>query len=637
MLFKQKNNNEEKLNNVLRAENVVVNDFPEIKKVGPKKKTLFSKMIISLLIVALVSVIFFAVFMFFTFNSKNKDTNPENTKKIELNINASNIDVDGRISYEIDIKNTEEFNIEKANLKVRLPKEFIFIETDNSPIETTKNYISWTFSNITIGSSVKIKLDGIILGKVSNIVILTADLNYLFDKISTPFFMTNNYEALITRPIVDIVIEKPLNIQTNEEFKYRIKIKNNSDRVLNNVGFKFSYKDYFQITKKSEEPAKENKDESLLYLFNLNKNLNSGIDASDDAYYDKIIEISGILKGESLNSIDFNMQLGIVEDVGDLENISYLIEKNDNFNLSNSGFSFMFNQNLPFETINDYKTVVIKNINDLYNISFKYKKEGTVNNFKDVRISFELLGDDLVDMNSLKSNIKPIVTTNKQGDIVNNLLEWNKDNVENLKNISDKENEIKFSFNLNKNIITSFARSSIVSLSVYGLNDRDEEVLLYKFPSFKIAVDSLLSVDGKIKYFDENSNQVGFGPNPPVVGQETKYRVDFRINNKYNDLANVVLTAKMFDNTTYIEDYFVDRGDDLRYDNSTKIVNWNIGDIGKNDNVFGYFYVYFKPGTNLAEKTQKIIDNIEIKYDDSVLGNNIVRNFESIESQKIEK
>eukprot|EP00825_Cyclidium_porcatum_P023414 TRINITY_DN2576_c0_g3_i4.p2 TRINITY_DN2576_c0_g3~~TRINITY_DN2576_c0_g3_i4.p2 ORF type:complete len:107 (-),score=27.10 TRINITY_DN2576_c0_g3_i4:119-439(-) len=65
----------------------------------------------------------------------------------------------------------------------------------------------------------------------------------------------------------------------------------------------------------------------------------------------------------------------------------------------------------------------------------------------------------------------------------------------------------------------------------------------------------------------------------------------------YDNLSNVVLSAKILNEAEYINEYVVDRGDDIKYDEASKTVTWNIGEIGRGDNVFGYFYIYLRPTT----------------------------------------
>ena len=550
---------------------------------------------------------------------------------------------DGRISYEISFKDTEKAGIEKSNLEVRLPKEFIFLESDITPLNTTANYITWSFPATASGEEQKIKIDGIIFGKVNDEVILSASLSYKFDNVSSPFMSSNSYTSLVTKSLVDIVIEKPDSIEADKEFIYKIKIKNNGTRVLKNIGLDFSYHNYFDVLETSESPVKENKGEDMFFIFDLNKMVDENtVDKNTDEYYEKIITIKGIINNDKISEINFKIKLGIVEDSNDFDSTNYLIEKDDNFKLANSGFVFNVEPSIALEDYGDYKVALIKNINDPYKMSFEYNKIGDTygygsNNFKNVRINLELIGDNIIDSKNIKTSIKPTITTNEQNGIVDNVLEWNKDNTPGLANITTTENKIDLTLPFVKQIDLdkNDAKSIIANLNVYGFNDKNEEILLFKYPSFKILIDTNLTVTAGLKYYDDNNIQVGFGENPPKAGSETKYRVDFKINNVYDNLSNVVLSAKILNEAEYINEYVVDRGDDIKYDEASKTVTWNIGEIGRGDNVFGYFYIYLRPTTGDIGKKIKVIDEIQIRYKDSYLNKDVVKSFSAIESEKV--
>ena len=174
-----------------------------------------------------------------------------------------------------------------------------------------------------------------------------------------------------------------------------------------------------------------------------------------------------------------------------------------------------------------------------------------------------------------------------------------------------------------------------MNLNVYGLDSSNNEILLYKNPSLKIAINTGLSVVSKINYYDENHNQVGFGPNPPKIGQETKYRVDFNINNKYNSLSDVILTTKLSSNARYSYEYNTSNGFDLLYDEASNSIRWDIKSIGKDDSISGSFYVYVVPQAGSAGKVIQPIDNVNIRYNDIDLGREFVKDLGPVTGDKI--
>lgn len=662
MFFKKGSKNAKKLNDILKNDNVVKVDHVEISNGGVdkvnniedipngqlseysepkefelKQKSFFSKIIKALLVILGVSIVGFSVLVYFFIGPKDNKTKNTNDAKIDLKIISTNIDLDGRLSYEVSFKNNEEFNIQYANLEVRLPQEFSFLDSDIAADSVVDNYMRWAFKNISIGEEVKFNINGIIFGKTGSEVVMSGSLNYKLDKISSSFTASKDYSILVTRSLIDIVIDRPEKIESNSEFDYKIKIRNNSGRVFKNVGLRFGYKTYFNILSSSEEVKKKNDDE-MLFIFDLNKPVDNNItDVSNDDYYQKIVTIRGVITNDKIQNVDFGVDVGIVEDVNNLNNIEYLIQRQDSFNLANSGFVFNVSSNINSENVDGSNVVLINDINTPYKINLKYKKDSDKNIFKNVRIKAIFTGDNIFDFSGAKYSATPEVVKNEQSGLIDNSIEWSYGNLNNLKDISVNENSLDISMPFNKGFIEekNGLKTLIMNLNVYGLDSSNNEILLYKNPSLKIAINTGLSVVSKINYYDENHNQVGFGPNPPKIGQETKYRVDFNINNKYNSLSDVILTTKLSSNARYSYEYNTSNGFDLLYDEGSNSIRWDIKSIGKDDSIFGSFYVYIVPQAGSAGKVMQPIDNVNIKYNDIDLGREFVKDLGPVTGDKI--
>jgi hypothetical protein len=81
------------------------------------------------------------------------------------------------------------------------------------------------------------------------------------------------------------------------------------------------------------------------------------------------------------------------------------------------------------------------------------------------------------------------------------------------------------------------------------------------------------------RYYTIEGEQLGIGPNPPVVGMTTKYWVFLSLKDFDHDLENVVLTANISDEVLFTGKSSVTHGDNISIDNELKTITWTLGDL----------------------------------------------------------
>jgi len=637
MFLKKKKDNTEKLNDVLSSNNNI-SEYSKPKDFDLKNKSPFSKIIKILVIILIISVVGFLLFLYLFMGNKDNSKNSNTADNIQLNIISTNIDLDGKLSYTISFKNNQSASIEYANLEVRLPHEFIVLDSDIPYDSISDNYAKWSFKNIQPGSEIKFNINGMIIGKIGSEVVLSSSLDYKLSNVSSTFTSSSDYSVLITKSLMDVVVDRPEKIEANKEFKYKIKVRNNSNRVFNNIGIKFSYNNtYFNVLSSSDEPQDKG-DSDMLFVFDLNKPVDNTItDVNNDDYYQKIITIDGVITNDKISNADFDINTGIFKDMSNFDSIEYVIERHDSFQLANSGFTLNVSSNFNIQDLNGDKVALIDDISKQYKLTLKYKKESNDVTFKNARVVLEITGDNLLNFDKGKCTPDTVVTRNEQSGLMDNILEWSYGKINSLKDISINENTIDISIPFDESFITSKngIKSAVVNLSVYGFDNSNTEILLYKNPSFKIIVDSGFNILAKPNYYDENGNQIGFGPNPPKVGQETKYRVDFNIGNKYNNLSNIVMNIQLPKYVRYSSDYSTSNGFDLVYDDKTNIIKWDINSMNKGDSVTGFFFVYATPTKDMVNKQIQVIDKINVQYMDNDLNMSMSKDFGPITGDKV--
>jgi len=81
------------------------------------------------------------------------------------------------------------------------------------------------------------------------------------------------------------------------------------------------------------------------------------------------------------------------------------------------------------------------------------------------------------------------------------------------------------------------------------------------------------------RYATESGDQLGRGPLPPVVGEETKYWIFWNVSGTTNEIKNLSITGELPANVSFTGRQTVSTGSAVTYDESTKTVSWQVGEI----------------------------------------------------------
>ncbi|MBI4599007.1 hypothetical protein HY734_02315 [Candidatus Uhrbacteria bacterium] len=114
------------------------------------------------------------------------------------------------------------------------------------------------------------------------------------------------------------------------------------------------------------------------------------------------------------------------------------------------------------------------------------------------------------------------------------------------------------------------------SRGTYKLGDAGEEqqqVTSYgSSVSTKVTSPAVLRSFGR--YTSEQGDQLGRGPLPPLVGEETKYWVFWNLSGTTNALTNVKLTGHLPAGARFTGRQTVSQGDPITYDAATNTITW---------------------------------------------------------------
>jgi hypothetical protein len=155
------------------------------------------------------------------------------------------------------------------------------------------------------------------------------------------------------------------------------------------------------------------------------------------------------------------------------------------------------------------------------------------------------------------------------------------------------------------------------SARVLGEEDLQRTV---KTAPLKARLVSDTSLVAEARYFDQDNIPVGTGPLPPVVGDKTTYRINWRIGNGLHELSNLKMSTKLPDNVAWTGFSEVDAGD-LRFDASTGKLVWELNRLPTSiKNLAIAFDVALIPTEQQRGRMASLIDATILEATDALTG-----------------
>jgi hypothetical protein len=127
------------------------------------------------------------------------------------------------------------------------------------------------------------------------------------------------------------------------------------------------------------------------------------------------------------------------------------------------------------------------------------------------------------------------------------------------------------------------------------------------------------------RYFSEEGAPLGSGPLPPLVGQTTTYRVEWKLEKQFHELANLKLRATLPNGVAWTGTTVDDAGS-LLYDEATRSIQWTLNrmpaDIHEQTIRFD---LAVTPNEADANRFAKVMGETRFEATDVVTGETIIR------------
>lgn len=416
--------------------------------------------------------------------------------------------------YTVAYKNFDKVELRDLSLQLTYPDNFIFLSAEPS---AAKDNNAWTFPGLGTRRSGEIRIKGKLVGEAGSSAIILASLLYKPANISSEFKKETSFESKIIGTGLDIAFDNPTSLMLGEWTELKIKYKAREENYLPGFRLTLDLPENLELAKSAASTSSS----SLPGVWQI----------ADIGREEKTLPIKFRFKSKENDSQDLNFHFEYSED-------------------GQKYYAFL-NQILPFEVMKrDLNLTLIVNgsradqgvdFGQTLNYSIVFANKGRTE-MKDVVI-MAVVESDFLDWTTLDDKNK--------GKLGSNTLSWGKGEIPALASLApENEGTIDFSVKLKpagtidpaKNYqVKSYAQFSVGAIASTTETDDSKESSRSNIIINKLNSD--LSLDEQLRYYNDDNIAVGSGPVPPKVGQTTSYKVYWTLTNNLNELSGVRLES----------------------------------------------------------------------------------------------
>jgi uncharacterized repeat protein (TIGR01451 family) len=530
---------------------------------------------------------------FFLFSPSGKKFTGEGVK---VEIQGSPQVMSGQqVTYTIVVKNGENVPLGTANLELRLPKQFVVSQTEPAADERD----AWQIGSLSPNRSQSYKVTGIFLAPLESQLDIQAILNYRPADFNSLFQKVATRTVGVSDSVFELSVKGPERVLPGDNVVLTIEYKNTSENEFDGLELQATWPEGF--IPESADPDALSDDYMNWQIDDLAAN-GSGE-----------IKVTGSFASDAKGKNEIGLELGLVMDQG----VFGLQEETD------YAIDVIEGELVISLVLNGKSSDQPVSFGDTLHYSLSWKNTGQ-SNLEDVTLTAVIDADPLdtvVDWNQLDDL--------EEGERQDGRLTWTNKQVSALDTVQpDDEGTIDFDLPIVNDPLTETTDTMyLVSAWVEAaIGSIDGQVVnrLVKTPQLTAVVSSDTDFDATARYFSTDGLPIGSGPLPPVVGQATTYRVEWRVTNSLHELSDLKISARLPDNVMYTGQSSVDAGE-LTFDAAESKMVWTLNWMPTNiqDLKVG-FDVAITPTTDQKGKTPTVVDAVILEARDKDNGNPII-------------
>ncbi len=526
-------------------------NIPDFKTIKIKKKR--SSLVSSIYFLFVIIVSSFLIYWISDYIKANKDASSVFDIKI---VSPDKVVLGEDFFYEIEYKNSSNYVLNNVKIELNYPHNFILSEIYS--IDNFYDNRIWEFESLAANIGGKIKIRGKIINQEGLNNLIAVKSSYEIKGLSSGFSKENFSSVTVSSLPFKIFPDYFSTVLVGEEYPLKIDINNFTIEKMDSFIIDFFGSEFLLISDNNKifsstdyEGVAVEKLGSSSYKINLNKNDNFSLN-----FKYKINK-----KNEDYEMLSWRMKY---VDEDDKEFV--FAEKALPLEIIKSDLHLSMSAN---DKLSDFPV----NFGERLDYVIRYSNKGD-KNMKDLVIMAVFEGD-LLNFGSLDDK--------NGGKISRRTISWTSREVPELKELEiGQSGEIKFSVSVSdfkkidsrqKLEIKSYAQFSVGNIEEFSdegnrFTDNRSNIILNN-------LNSNLTIDESVLYFNEDNIPVGSGPLPPAVGEKTTFRYYWTIKNSLHELRDVKIELPLPTYMVWEASYNISAGNLIFNLEENKII-WSI-------------------------------------------------------------
>lgn len=561
------------------------------KKPKKKKHLMYSKNFRRLFFVALLFFVGSLIFAMLTFVQGNTTVSNKNIDILVL----GNSFVDGgeTLPLQVKVANRNRTSLEIADLLVE------YSRGAGGSNDIVRDRVS--LGEIRAGGIAEEIVDVVVFGEQGTVRDIHFTLEYRVSNSNAIFVKDYTYSVNVANSPVDVLVEGPSDVVSNQVFETEITVVQNSTESAENMIVVAQYPSGFKFESATPEP-----------------------DFGDDTWVlgdlapgaKKVITLRGSIKAQSgeqriITILSGSQNPSDEQEIGvQFTATPYQIEVGTPFISAQVSYNG--------ESSNEF------NIGSAQESSFSLEWENKLDtSVSDAEIILQFSGNAFdptrvsVSQGFFDTNSKKII--------------WNGNNTSVLENVSPGQKGSLFFTITPKQGVSNPTIEMSVSASGILVGQSTQRDVVENIYTGTARVQSDAQVSAEVLHYAGPFTNTG--SIPASVGQETTYTIELSVQSPVNDLENTEVTIEIPSYVAWKNKTFPS-SEDLSYNSATREITWDIGDLSSGTGASSKRTVSFQlgvtPSGNHVGLSPTIIDGAELRGKDSFTGTDIFKKINAL-------
>lgn len=504
---------------------------------------------------------------------------------VSLEIKGNNDVSSGEeVFYIVNYRNQSDIDIINADLSLFYPEGLIIKMVEPRPDD--EKHDVYYINNLKAGAEGQIKIRGILTGDIGSKKEFEANLKYNPANTSASFTKKAVFDILIQDSYLKLAIEGEDKLALGEKNEIKVKYGNKSSQKLENMRL-FIYPD------KNDNSTCRLKGESEAFLTATSTCLYIDI-AALAGKEEKEMDISIAANGDS-NDMSVMAKIGYLGNDGEFLS---QVEKEKKFVVLNSAFSAQL-------MVNGASDKLFADFGNSLNYTLICKNTGnTILENIEPKVLIDD-NDDLLNWDSL--------VLEKKGSSENKEISWNKESDNELAKIEQGQ-EVKLNFSIQLKDRNNINQDDILENAVNSWAQIKAGDKTLKSNIVMVDLNNNLNFEAKAGYFNKDGEPIGSGPLPPKAGENTSYKISWKLSAKADGAKNIKVKAILSEGVIWDENKKIDTGE-LYFDYNGKSIIWSVPNLPADleKPAEAVFEITVKPGEKYAGEDIILLDNIIIE------------------------